>query len=204
MPTKPDPLTVRQKRIELAHSAAVHMAFKIQGRWAETEVPKRHREKVWQYRGPEQWVEVRDRIIRRIGSGFLIVLLGKRGPGKTQLAVDACRSAVEMRRTARYVKVMELLAALRLSYNKCDLSIAQPYLACGLLVVDCLEVRCGDTNFEQQTLTDLLDRRYDEKADTILVSNLRPTPFKESVGVSIVSRITETGDVIECTWESFR
>jgi hypothetical protein len=50
----------------------------------------------------------------------------------------------------------------------------------------------------------LLDRRYDNLNSTVLIANQDKAAFAASVGDSIVSRIHETGESIECNWPSFR
>lgn len=55
-----------------------------------------------------------------------------------------------------------------------------------LLVIDECHQR-GETAFEQNTLTNLLDRRYDARKCTILIANQSKAEFSESMGDSVVS-----------------
>ena len=66
-----------------------------------------------------------------------------------------------------------------------------------------MEVR-GETEFENRVLDNLVDLRYDAGLDTILISNQTREEFGKPLGLTIISRIHESGDIIECKWESFR
>ena len=72
-----------------------------------------------------------------------------------------------------------------------------------LLVIDAMEVR-GETDFENRILDYVIDLRYDSGMDTILISNQTKEEFSKSVGPSIISRVHQVGDTIECNWPSFR
>lgn len=195
-PAKFKPMRLRNERI-------AEQRVEVVQRWHNTGVPDRHRDRAWQFRGPKCWVEARDRIVRSLGSGFLMVLVGQRGPGKTQLAVDACRSCVELGREARYTKAIELLMEFRRGHNECEGQVFVPYLRCRLLVIDELQVR-SETGFEDRMLVHLIDKRYDGCVDTLLVANLTASEFERTMGSSVAGRMRETGGVIYCDWESFR
>ena len=62
----------------------------------------------------------------------------------------------------------------------------------------------AETQFEDRMISHLIDLRYDAMLDTILISNQAKESFADSIGKSAVSRLIETGEVIECNWESFR
>jgi len=141
--------------------------------------------------------------VRSLGTGFLMALVGRRGPGKTQLAVDACRSSVEIGREARYTKAIEILLEFRRGHNACEGELFIPYLTCQLLVIDELQVR-GETPFEDRMLVHMIDKRYDGCVDTLLIANLEPAEFENTMGSSVAGRMRETGGVIICDWESFR
>jgi len=60
------------------------------------------------------------------------------------------------------------------------------------------------TPWEDRMLTALVDYRYSQKRDTVLISNLKRDEFETSMGNSILSRMVEAGGIIECGWPSFR
>ncbi len=70
-------------------------------------------------------------------------------------------------------------------------------------MIDELQLR-SETAAEEVKLSEIVDARYKEKKDTLLISNLAVEDFNKMVGASIASRINETGEVHLCNWESFR
>jgi DNA replication protein DnaC len=78
-------------------------------------------------------------------------------------------------------------------------SLASPKL----LVIDEVQER-SESAWEDRLLTFLVNQRYNAMKDTILIANLTKAEFAQSVGASIVSRLNETGGIIECAWPSFR
>lgn len=173
--------------------------------WDRSGVPYRHA-KAKPSEDPGPWRDTFQRLQAELGSGFLHVLMGKRGSGKTQIGVSLIRSCCTLMRPARYVKAMEIFVAIRAAYRKdgdTESDIVDEFLRPDLLVIDALEER-GETAFEDRMLNHILDRRYDNMSDTLLITNQSAEGFAQSMGPSIVSRIHETGDKIVCDWESFR
>ncbi len=72
-----------------------------------------------------------------------------------------------------------------------------------LLVLDEIGKR-GETEWENRLLFELLNDRYNDVADTLLISNHKPEEFESSVGPALASRVNETGGIIDCNWESYR
>ncbi len=170
--------------------------------WRNAETPKRHEATHPSAEGP--WKNSKAKLFENLGSGSLCVLTGKRGTGKTQLGIEMIRCFCWSGYTARYTKAMDVFLAIREGMaEKSERAAVKPYLATDLLVIDAMEER-GETPWEDRMLNFILDKRYDAMMDTILITNQDRTRFSESVGASIVSRIHESGIVIECDWESFR
>jgi DNA replication protein DnaC len=115
---------------------------------------------------------------------------------------EACRALVP----SRYAKAMDFFLEVRASFRKdgaTELEVLQKFVRPRVLVVDALE-EPAETPFEDRLLAHLLDRRYDDCKDTILISNQTPEDFDRAVGPSVVSRLNETGGKIVCNWGSFR
>ncbi len=174
------------------------------------ELPVRHmtRNESLDRSGP--WLEVYERILGQVGSGFLFTLIGGRGTGKTQLAVELALRAIDQNRTARYTTALEMFFATRAGFKdgKTELAGLRQFMAPSFLIVDEVCDR-GDTAFEDRILTLLIDRRYRDMKDTILCANEMDdgtdwSPLRQSLGRSIVSRMAETGEVVRCEWSSFR
>ncbi len=181
----------------------------------KSNIPKRHQraqEIINDASSPAAWLKTRDRVISKIGEGFLIALLGTRGPGKTQIAEQAIRYCCHQlgdkaARPCLYVRAMDIFVDLRATYKEgsteTERSVIEKFCSPQLLVIDECQER-GETAFEDRMFNYIIDRRYGDMTDTIAIANLTEKAFRESAGASIVSRLIETGEIIECTWESFR
>ena len=152
------------------------------------------------------WAEKADILKRRLGEGYLIALLGIRGTGKTQLGVELVLHACRNDKCAKYVKAIDLLLSIRACYGNNerseDKAIAD-WVYPRLLVIDELQER-GHTEWEDVMLTNIIDKRYAQRDDTILIANLTEAEFVTAAGASISSRLTECGGIIVCDWPSFR
>jgi DNA replication protein DnaC len=172
--------------------------------WQNSNVPARHANFILPDSGP--WFETYFRLSYAIGGGILFVVMGPRGTGKTQIGTSLIKLSCERGNSAKYAKAIDIFISLRGSFRQnatSEEAIIEKYLEPKLLVIDALEER-GETPFEDRLLNHIIDKRYDNLDDTILITNQSAEKFAESVGPSIVSRIHETGDKIICDWESFR
>lgn len=178
-----------------------------------SQCPKRHvlnMDKIDATKCPE-WAKVRDMLTARVPGGFLIALLGARGPGKTQMGVSLIHRTCETLRSARYVKAATLFQEIKRAYaprargesGETEADIIEQFVGYDLLVIDELHQR-AETDWEQNMLVHILDRRYDDMKATLIIANQTKDEFSAAMGPSIVSRIHETGTAIECTWSSFR
>lgn len=139
--------------------------------------------------------------------GSIIALLGKRGVGKTQIATasvyDAAMCCADS--VAKYVRAMEFFMAVKDAYSAStsERNAFDLFTRPSVLVLDEVQVRNGSA-WESNALTYLIDSRYAAMRSTILISNELPEAFAHSMGDSVMDRLTETGTVIGCTWDSFR
>jgi DNA replication protein DnaC len=151
-----------------------------------------------------------------IEQGGILVLHGKRGTGKTQMAAEIARSkrfpfdsasGLERKRSAHYQTAMRFFLTVRATFkkgsDKTELEIIDRMTEPGLLVIDELQER-GETAFEDRLLTHLIDARYGACRPTILIANLSKEELGKSLGPSIVDRIHENGRCIDFTWSSYR
>jgi DNA replication protein DnaC len=151
-----------------------------------------------------------------IETGGIVVLHGKRGTGKTQMAAEIARSkrfpfdaanGPERKRSAHYQTAMRFFLTVRTTFkknsDKTELEIIDRMTEPGLLVIDELQER-GETAFEDRLLTHLIDARYGACRPTILIANLSKEELGKSLGPSIVDRIHENGRCIDFTWSSYR
>lgn len=176
--------------------------------WRAANIPDRHAASIdIEGNPPAKWTKARDRVVSQLGKGFLIGLIGPRGTGKTQIAVQACAMNVRINRPALYVKAMDVFLWCRRAFSN-DSTLAEydligDFLCPRLLVIDEISVR-GDKPWEDNLIVHLIDKRYDAMHDTILIANLERKEFRDSVGPSIDNRMIECGGAITCDWPSFR
>lgn len=171
----------------------------------QSEIPARHAKTETPANGP--WSDSFSKVSGSLGSGFIYAVLGTRGTGKTQLAVSLVRqNSYERQKSSLYVKALDIFIALREGFRKdgeTESKIIKHFTKPSLLIIDAMEER-GETPFEDRLLNHIIDKRYDNLRDTVLISNQTAEAFSASAGPSIVSRIHETGDKIICDWPSFR
>jgi DNA replication protein DnaC len=166
-------------------------------------IPDRHAKFLPRLSRSPEWTEVYTRSKERIDKGALLVFLGSRGTGKTQMGVCFAQyCAINLDKPALYTKAFEIFLKVRSkesSEEKAITHFTKPFL----LVIDAFEVR-GDTPFENRMLDLILDKRYDGLKSTVILSNDTPGTINRYLGPSICDRIAETGGICEFTWESFR
>jgi DNA replication protein DnaC len=138
---------------------------------------------------------------------LLIIIMGNRGAGKTQMAICKIREECKIGGSCLYSKAFDIFLDIRSTYKKdskdSEIDIVKKYCIPKLLVIDAIENR-SETQFENQLLSHIIDRRYDDIKQTIMISNQDEKAFAISMGPSIVDRIHESGLKLICNWKSFR
>ena len=141
-----------------------------------------------------------------VDAGTFCVLLGDRGNGKTQAAVELIRRSCILCKPAKYYRIREVGMALRRAYDNTGMSedaalrlFTDPYL----LVLDECQER-PEKEWEMQQLTLILDIRYGEQRPTVLIANAKPEVFTKMMGPAVTDRIHEGGRAITFNWQSFR
>ena len=154
------------------------------------------------------WLECFQACRAKLGTGTLLALVGTRGEGKTQIAVELIRATCRDGRTAKYARVAEYFMDIKATFGKdgdrlTEREVVNLYCRPRLLVLDEAHEKAG-SEWAGSLLNLLIDRRYADRKDTILVANLKRDDFVTAIGPSIASRMNETGGIIECAWGSFR
>lgn len=151
------------------------------------------------------------------GVGAIIALVGVRGCGKTMICAQMARVMAEDEnlapcdRVPPYRKLQDLVERYKPLYgnmgtmNPDALSSARDWYCTRPRLAFIDETHeCEDLTIKQRLLTDIIDRRYSSRRDTILVSNQTPEEFERTIGDSILSRLSEHGRIIPCNWPSWR
>lgn len=198
----PDAEAAKAQEDERARRHA-NVVANLQTHWG---APERHAQRTAiDKSGP--WGEFLKKINSSLGEGRMWALCGTRGNGKTQMAVEIMRHATQIGMSARYVVVTEFFAAIKATYRKdwteTEMNVIERFRKPKLLVIDEIGKR-GESDWENNLLFLLLDKRYTDMTDTIVVANLDSDKMGENLGSSIASRLGETGGLIECTWPSRR
>lgn len=140
-------------------------------------------------------------------TGRILALVGGRGNGKTQLAVELMKARTAALKTALFSSAVEFFIKIKSTYRKDsdtdEMEVLREFQKPSLLVIDEIGKR-GGSEWENTMLFELLNRRYNDMTDTILIDNRTKTEFAETIGPSLASRMNEGGGIIECTWGSFR
>lgn len=169
-----------------------------------TNLPKRYRAE-WPRPTDGIWLADFSRVMAKIDGGGIIALIGPRGTGKTRLAAEAIRNHSPDK--AIYTTAMALFLRIRASFAKMSREsedeIVRELSKAPLLILDEIQER-GNTPWEDRLLTHILDRRYGDMTPTIVIANLTEAALIECLGDSIISRLTETGGVLEIAGRSYR
>ena len=107
---------------------------------------------------------------------------------------------------ARYCRVRDLLLRIKDTYGRgreTERDILNEMAQVDWLVLD--EYAAAQlSDRDRDILQDLLDRRYHECRRTLVIANIIRDGLKDAMDDSTLSRLQETGLVLECTWPSFR
>ena len=167
--------------------------------------PERHLRSTVDRKGV--WGEKLAGIENKLGTGFVYGLIGTRGNGKTQLAVEVMRTATERLMSAYYETAVMIFSRLKATFRpdatETEIKVIEQLRSHKLLVIDEIGKR-GESAWENNLLFGLVDKRYNDMTDTILIANLEPAQFTECVGESLSSRMNETGGLIIADWASRR
>jgi len=173
---------------------------------SKANIPARHRTTPASELTGGAWHKLQQRILSRIGSGFIIAIVGPRGTGKTQSAVEIAKSVSRAGKRPLYSTAMGFFLDIKESFRDkggSERAVIDRYCVPAYLILDEMQER-GETAWEDRLLTHLIDRRYQAEKDTLLISNQTKENFLISIGESVSSRIIETGGVAVCDWPSYR
>jgi DNA replication protein DnaC len=141
-------------------------------------------------------------------------LIGPHGVGKTHLAVATLRQLIARGNQGLFYEVSDLLRVIRNTYNPvtktAEMDILQPLVTAQVLVLD--DVGKEKTSeWVEETMTFIVNSRYNHRLVTIFTSNYEDTPdidvldsLRVRVGSRMYSRMHEMCDFIEYGGADYR
>ncbi len=143
-----------------------------------------------------------------------LVLMGTVGVGKTHLAVSILKGLTERGFTCLFYEFSSLLKEIQDSYNattqSSELSVLAPVLSAEVLVLDELGAS-KPTDWVRDTMTHIINTRYNEKKFTIFTTNYlderpdaREDVLEDRIGVRARSRLYEMCKTIIIKGDDFR
>jgi hypothetical protein len=149
---------------------------------------------------PAGYVELARVLDGQVEQPNLLAIGGDRGTGKTQLGCSLINTFCGLNRPALYLRVADYFGALGSAAWEQKEAVRAGAVRPALLVLDEVQVRDTNREWQDNELTTLIDRRYGEKRSTLLLSNLKPDALEKNVGASVWRRITDEGGVYETDW----
>lgn len=164
--------------------------------------------------GPQQMAltfakEYADGFAEALKSGRGAIFIGKPGTGKTHLAcgiglqvMEQNRARVLFRTVQRAIRSIKdtWVKGSEVSESEAIADLVEPEL----LILDEVGIQFG-SDFERNTLFDVLNERYERRRPTIFLSNLTVEEVTAFLGERVIDRLREDGGrVIRFTWESHR
>jgi DNA replication protein DnaC len=139
-------------------------------------------------------------------SGESLLMLGKAGTGKSHLAT-AILQAIMPAHCGMYSTASDVIEMVRETWRRdseqSQAKVLRLLSSVPLLVIDEVGVQYG-TESEQNTLFQIIDRRYRDRRPTILMANLQPSELQTLLGDRIFDRLREVSKVVAFEWESYR
>ena len=150
--------------------------------------------------------------------GGILVFYGGHGTGKTRMSYELAKNATPPRATylrgsihvdrpSIYTTAVALFMNLRDTYRS-DSELSEKKLIAelsdaALLVIDEIQER-GETRFEDQKLTAIIDARYMGGRPTIIISNHTRQQLAKTLSSAVINRIKENGKGFHFDWLSYR
>ena len=143
-----------------------------------------------------------------------LLLMGSVGVGKTHLAVSILKGLTERGFSCLFYEFGSLLKEIQDSYNpstrSSELSVLAPVLTADVLVLDELGAS-KPTDWVRDTMTHIINSRYNEKKFTVFTTNYldeRPNEREETledrVGVRVRSRLYEMCKTVMIVGDDYR
>lgn len=195
------------------YNKEVRAAHRYRNLLRSSAIPKRHLLNLGAKMNRPQ-TRILTKIGERLGKGCLYALVGPKGVGKTQMAAvllarlstrmmhDDSIDPIEPKHGPLYITAVELEDLIREHVRSIQTLYAQMRRR-PLLIIDDLQ-HYQPTDWVRTRLCTILDQRYSQMLDTVLIANVRAEAVEKLMGKFICSRISEAGGILVCDWKSFR
>ena len=196
----------RQIEDELAMRKERAVNERVRSLIADGGFPLRHLRCTVDKSGP--WGVKLEELTLKLGKGIILALVGTRGNGKTQLAVALAKRRIRATlKPAMFATATDFFMQIKSTYRKDsdrdESEVVGAFSAPELLILDEIGKR-GGSEWENNLLFELLNRRYNDLRDTIVIDNRSMAEFADTIGPSLASRMNEGGGIVHCDWETFR
>lgn len=142
-------------------------------------------------------------------TGRSAIFLGRPGTGKSHLACAIGQHVIRQHKASvLFITVLRAMRSIKDTWAKgSEVSESQAISALvspDLLILDEVGVQFG-SDFEKNTMFDIINERYERRRPTLFLSNLTKPELDDFLGERVMDRIREDGGkVIPFTWESHR
>jgi hypothetical protein len=149
---------------------------------------------------PAGYIELARVLVGLLEAPALLAVVGDRGRGKTHLACGLVKEFCRAKRPAMYRRTKRLFSDLDSAAWSAKENVRRSYVRPELLVLDEIQVRDLNKEWQDNELTDLIDRRYAQQKATLILSNLDAKMLPNHLGSSIHRRLVEGGGIYETNW----
>lgn len=155
-------------------------------------------------------------------SGVNLIFYGFVGTGKTLLAAAIANELIANSYSVRFSSVLKITAELKSTYSEDSPTshneIIDNHSEYDLLVLDEVGVQ-NNTRWELNVLYELINRRYEKKLPTLVITNIDPKDLEggkdpnkiindymiQHLGVRVIDRLRENDSIlIFFSWDSYR
>jgi len=139
-------------------------------------------------------------------TGESLLMLGNAGTGKSHLA-SAILQAIMPVHCGMYTTAAEVIDIVRETWrrdsDRSQHKLMQMLAEIPLLVIDEVGVQYG-TESEQNTMFQIIDRRYRDRRPVIMMGNLTRAELHKLLGERVFDRLREVSKVVVFDWDSYR
>lgn len=148
------------------------------------------------------------RIVDDDKNGESLIFVGKPGTGKTHLASSLVYYMIDNNKCPKLITALNMIRAIRDTWSKnsdkSEEQVIHNFVSYHLLIIDEIGVQYG-SEAEKIIFFEILNRRYESRKPTVLMSNLPLPELKGYLGDRIFDRLKEDdGKVFVFDWDSHR